>query len=543
VIRRPLLAVLLLATACTSTKAASFREPPSDAVRGGVLRVAITPPGSVDPGNDYEPAGDLVIRTMCDTLVTTDPRDGSVRPGLAESWVVAADGAKLVLRLREGLRFSDGSPLTSTDVAYSLSRVASADYASTAADRLALIAGFDEVHGDVETDSDTERRRLAGVSASDPRTVEITLKREYADFVRVLATRLTAPVSERASEADPRAFARSPVCAGPYRLAEPFTPGATALRLVRSKAHVPADTGLTGGGRGYLNEIRFQVYPDALAIAAAVRRGQVDVAPARAADVAGVQHGPGPDVEYVGLPTGTAPYDKPEVRRALALALDRTELVRRLFPRTRVAATGFLPPTTGSATRCDALPADGAVPQALALLRKAGVELRGRPLALYVNNDARNTDLAAEVARQWREAFGLAVAVTPLEYPAFLAKGRGADGFGGAFRFSWAASDVDGYLTPLFTGDAIGRDNLSKLNDPVLDEALERRAWRAVDPADRALAYERIADLVCARMPMIPLTTSLRRYVVAPAFASASGAYVDGSTGQPLLRELHRRPH
>lgn len=537
--RRSLIALVLLTSACTGVKAAPFPAPPAQISRGGVLRVAITPPGSVDPGNDYEPAGDLVIRTMCDSLLTTDPRNGSVRPGLAESWVVAADGAKLVLRLREGLRFSDGSPLTSSDVAYSLSRVASADYASTAADRLSLISGFGKVHGDEETDSDTDRRRLSGISASDQRTVEINLDREYADFLRVLTSRLTAPVSQRAAEADPRGFARSPVCVGPYRLAEPFAPGATSLRLLRSKAYVPADSGLTGGGTGFLDEIRFQVYPDALAIAAAVRRGEVDLAPARAADTTGVQSGPGPDVEYVGLPTGTAPFDRADVRRALALALSRTEVVRRLFPRTRVAATGFLPPTTGAAQTCDALPPDGDVPAGVELLRKAGVDLRGRSVPLYFNDDARNADLAAEIARQWREATGLVAKPTPLAYDAFLAKGRAADGFGGPFRFSWAAGDLDGYLTPLFTGDAIGRDNFSKLNDPALDEALRRRAWRAIDQADRSLAYRRIADLVCARMPMIPLTTSLRRYAVAPGIASASGGFVDASTGQPLLREIY----
>jgi hypothetical protein len=40
---------------------------------------------------------------------------------------------------------------------------------------------------------------------------------------------------------------------------------------------------------------------------------------------------------------------------------------------------------------------------------------------------------------------------------------------------------------------------------------------------------------------MIPLTTSLRRYIVSTRVASASGGYVDGSTGQPLLRELYLR--
>jgi peptide/nickel transport system substrate-binding protein/oligopeptide transport system substrate-binding protein len=503
--------------------------------------VGITAPGSVDPGNDYEPSGDLVIRTMCDTLLTTDPRDGTLRAGLAESWVVTANGARVALRLRKGLRFSDGSPLTAADVVYSLSRVASADYASAAADRLRLIAGFDQVHGDVETSNDSERRRLAGVRSSDKRTVEISLTRPYADFVRLLATRLTAPISMRAAGADPRAFARRPVCVGPYRLAEPFVPGASAVRLVRSAAYTAADSGLTRGGTGYADEVRFRVYPTSAAAAAAARRGEVDVAPAAPADATGVRSGPGPELEYVGLPTTTAPFDRPEVRRALALALSRTELVRRVFPGTRVPATGFLPPTTGAARSCADLPPAGDVAAAARLLTTAGVDLRGLRVPLLFNDELRNRALVTEVARQWHAALGLTAIPTPLTFAAFLAQGRGARGFAAPFRFSWTADDVDGYVTPLFSTDGVGRDNLSRYSDPTIDEALKRRAWRAVDPTDRALAYRRIADLLCASMPMVPLTTSLHRYAVGARVASASGAFVDGSTGQPLLRELYLR--
>jgi ABC-type transport system substrate-binding protein len=538
---RALATVLLLATACTSAQAGSFRQPAADAQPGGILDVGITAPGSVDPGNDYEPSGDLVLRTMCDSLLTTDPRDGSLRAGLAESWVVTADGGRVVLRLRKGLRFSDGTPLTGADVVYSLSRVASADFASAAADRLRLIVGFDQVHGDVETGNDADRRRLSGVRSSDKRTVEISLTRPYADFVRVLASRLTAPVSRAGAEADPRGFARQPVCAGPYRLADPYVVGATSLRLVRSKAYTPADGGLTRGGAGYPDEVRFRVYPSAAAASVGAARGEVDVAAAGADDTAGVRSGPGPEVEYVGLPAGTAPFDRPEVRRALALALSRSELVRRVFPRTRVPATGFLPPTTGAARACDALPADGDPVEAARLLASAAVDLRGVRIPILFNDELRNRALVTEIARQWRQTLGLDAAPSPLSYSAFLAQGRGARGFASPFRFSWAATDVDGYLTPLFSTDAVGRDNLSRYSDPAVDEALRRRAWRAVDQADRALAYRRVAGLLCEAMPMVPLTTSLRRYTVATRVGSASGGFVDGSTGQPLLREMYLR--
>jgi ABC-type transport system substrate-binding protein len=188
---------------------------------------------------------------------------------------------------------------------------------------------------------------------------------------------------------------------------------------------------------------------------------------------------------------------------------------------------------------CDALPADADVAAAAALLAKAGVDLRGTQVPITFNNEFRNAAVVAEVARQWRSGLGLDVVPTPMTYSAFLARGRSTRGFRTPFRFSWSAPDIDGYLTPLFSSDAVGRDNLSRFSDPDVDDALLRRAWRAVDKADRSLAYRRITGLVCAQMPMIPLTTSVHRYVVSSRVASASGSFLDRSTGQPLLRELY----
>ena len=530
----------VLAAGCSTPTAGSFRPAAATAHRGGDLRVAITAPGSVDPGNDYEPAGDLVIRTMCDPLLTTDPRDGSLRPGLAESWLVTDGGAKIVLRLRDGLRFSDGSPLTAADVAFSLSRVASAEFASRGADRLALIVGYPVVHGDQPTEDAAARRTLVGVRSADSRTVEITLSRPFAEFARLLADRLTAPVSRQAVERDPRAFARQPVCAGPYRLAGPVDAQQQVIRLVRSAAAQPADPGLTGGGLGYADTVSFHLYPTPAAAAAALLAGEVDLAPARSTDTAGVRSGTGRQVEYLGFPLTTAPFDQVVVRRALSLALSREKLVAEVFPGTRQPAAGFLPATTGQADRCDALPPGGDVPAARELLRRAGIDLRGVRAPLPYNDELRNRELVTAVAGQWQQALGLVAVPTPLSFPAYLAQGAQTQGFAGPFRFSWSGAGVDDYLRPLLATDAIGRDNFSRFSSATFDDVLDRQAAKAVDVADRALAYRRAAGIACTDLPLLPLTTGLSRWLVGPAVGAAGDGWLDRSAGQPLLREVHR---
>ena len=537
------LVAVLLASGCTADAAPGVRAGDPAARPGGALRVATTTPGTVDPGNVYEPAGDLVVRTLCTPLLATDPATGELVPSIASSYLVTDGGASITLRLRDDVVFSDGSPLTAEDVAFTLSRIASADYASTSAERLAPIDGFAQVHGDEPADEDVDRQRLRGVTVRDDENLQIQLVEPLSDFVRVLASPLLSPVSERAAQRDPAAFARNPVCVGPYRLEEPFAAGDDSVRLVRSVAFTPVDTSLTRGGRGWADTVELRFYDDAAAAAQAVTRGEADVAPARPEDTAQVQSGPGPMVEYLGLPTTAPGFEDPRVRRALGLALDREELVRRVFPRTRVAADGFLPATSEGDDRCAALPPRGDAPAAAALLREAGADLSEVRVPFYFNDELRNAELVAEVARQLRERTGLTAVPTAMTFDEYLARASGPQGLDGLFRFSWSLpySDVDGYLHPLFSTDRIGRDNLSRFSDPQVDRALDRVAREAEDDADRALGYARVTELLCEAMPMVPLTTSLSRWLVTGGWTSAAGQAVDGSTGQLLLRELYRR--
>ena len=209
------LAVALAASGCTSERGAALREADPAVQRGGVLRIALTPPGSVDPGNAYEPSGELIARTLCTPLLTTDPETSELLPGVAESYLVTDRGQSISLRIRDDAVFSDGTRVRAQDVAFSLSRVASADYASTSAERLAPVDGYAELHGDRSTEEDLDRRRLRGVTVRDDANVQIDLVEPLSDFVRVLASPLLSPVSQRAAPRDPEAFGRDPVCVGP----------------------------------------------------------------------------------------------------------------------------------------------------------------------------------------------------------------------------------------------------------------------------------------------------------------------------------------
>src|ERR671922_41084 len=120
-------------------------------------------------------AGEGRVKLRLVGLVSFDPLTGEPRPAIAESWTVTRGGRGLFVKLRDDVRFHGGSLLTADDVAFTLSRLASQEFASASATLLAPIAGYGFVHGDDDTESARARRELIGVGVADRRTVEITL--------------------------------------------------------------------------------------------------------------------------------------------------------------------------------------------------------------------------------------------------------------------------------------------------------------------------------------------------------------------------------
>lgn len=80
---------------------------------------------SADPARNYEPTGNIIARAMYDTLVTYQGADlKTPKPMLAKSWKVSSDGKTYTFSLDPAAKFSDGTAVTSTDVVFSLQRVA-----------------------------------------------------------------------------------------------------------------------------------------------------------------------------------------------------------------------------------------------------------------------------------------------------------------------------------------------------------------------------------------------------------------------------------
>jgi ABC-type transport system substrate-binding protein len=525
-----------------------------DARTGGTLTVAITAPTSIDPAlvPTADPAGQLVVHTMCDSLMATSPTTGDLRPDIAGSILVGGDGTIITIRLRRGVRFSNGSRLTSADVVASLTRVARPETASPNAGLLRHVLGYSQL----QQDEDKVHGHLVGVGVVDPRTVQVSLSTPDSGWVRTMATTVAIPIPRRYGHDNGfGAFSTMPVCAGPYRLAAPWRPGQPAITLVRSKTYDGGNPADTLAGRGWVDRIVFRIYPSVQAAYDAYLHGDVDIAgvPPASADAARQRLGsalvqaPNTTLGYIGLPTTVPPFDDPFVRLALSLAIDRTAIVRDVYHGGRTPAQGLYSPVVGNAVWRSAACGRTAplTPDLVAARAAMGSRidaLRRATLTLYYDDEFANRALVTEVAAQWHRAFGLTFRLVAMNFADYLPKAVQAPGFDGPFRLSYAspsASAAD-YVRDLLTAASIDSSNATRFNQNDIDQTfthfVSTHYGARSDDALRA-----IEAAFCRQLPLIPLTFNDAVWAWRPTVGAADGRQLDRASGLPLLREAFRR--
>ena len=185
-----------------------------------------------------------VLSNLYDTLILPSADGQGLEPGLATDWKIADDGLSVTLTIRDGIKFSDGSPITTEDVAWSLQRAANPDNG---------IWNFL-----IES--------IASVEATDDKTVVISLKHPDPAILPALTVFNTGIMPKALFEAEAgetdlekaQAFAAHPVGSGPFML-ESWDKGAD-MKLVKNPYYW--DIGEDGEPLPYLDGVDFQVIPD-----------------------------------------------------------------------------------------------------------------------------------------------------------------------------------------------------------------------------------------------------------------------------------------
>jgi peptide/nickel transport system substrate-binding protein len=427
-------------------------------------------------------SGQRISQLITPGLLTFDDACRPV-PDLAESFVWP-DERTVEFRLRQNLRFHDGSSLTAEDV----------------------VATFESVM-DPRLGSPRRRafERITRVEAVDARTVRFHLDEPF----RPLLAELSLGILPRAL-ARSGAEVRAPVGAGPFQLAAP--PGRDAIQLVPFMGfHRDAPK---------VRSLTIRVVRDETARVLELLDGQADlligglspaILPAvRRERSLSVVTAPGTGLAYLVPNVRGGPTADPRVRRALCHAVDRASIVRHKLSGLARPAQGFLPETHWAYAPVPGCAYDPA--RAERLLDEAGFPRRGPDglrlhLTLKTSTDRLRRTLGLVLQAELR-AVGVSLEVQPLEFGVFF-----RDVNHGNFELAqlkWASVIEPDLMRRAFASSQVPEAangftgfNRGGFRDGPLDALLERAA--VVDPASRAALYAQAQAMEAEALPVIPL--------------------------------------
>jgi oligopeptide transport system substrate-binding protein len=496
------LLVVLAAGAAVAIVAAvhSGRKTSATGTGGGVLQVGVVGLPSLDPIDAHDPKSVMVVDQLFDTLVHdgTGPRP---EPALARSFDANPEQTVFTFHLAPGARFDDGTPVTSTDVKFTLERVAEKASDSPLAAHLESVTGYAAFH------TAGTASGLAGIETPDPATVVVRLDQPFSSFPSVLGHPGFGIVPKAAVERLGQAFKQTPVGSGPFRRVEPVATGRLSLRRVAGHQPEPRVDG-----------IDFVDFKDADAAYAAFQAGSIDVAPLPAN-----QPGKGEVIATKGLPPylGLVFYGlnvksptlaDPRFRQAIDLAIDRQEIVDNIYQGSVGLATGLVaegvPGRAADACgdRCRHDP-----DRAKALLAQVFPDGKVPEVPIDYDEDATQAQVA-QVIKLDLAAAGIPAVLRshPLaDYGTFLVSGQQE-----LFRLGWIADypSADGFLTPLFSSTS--PDNVTGLSSPEVDQTLSAARAEA-DPAKRLALYLKAEQLVLDQYVVVPIGQLETRVVAA----------------------------
>ncbi|MBI2496689.1 MAG: peptide ABC transporter substrate-binding protein [Opitutae bacterium] len=472
-----------------------------------VLRIAQrNEPATLDPQLATLPDEFFIIRALNEGLLTPNPAGGEPLPGAAEKWEVAADGRTYTFHLRAGAQWSNGDPVTAQDFVYSIRRaLAPATAAPKASLFLGLRGAFQELTGIIDSPVPL------GVTAPDPHTLVLTLAQPSADFPSMVASGPWIPVHRPSVEMHGRRWT-SPgnhVGNGPFTLAE-WQPNQHILVRKNPRYHDAAAM--------KLDAIRFLAFDSGDSEERAFRAGQVDVTMAvpfskfavyRAERPALLHTVPLHETRYLALNTARPPLNDARVRRALALALDRTTLVDKVV-RSGRPAFNFVPTGLGGYAPATQINEDAT--EARRLLAQAGFP-QGKGFPPLEIGTWVNTPVLEAVQQGWRDELGIVVTIAPREARTHLAALAAGDY---AIAFMTAIPDYDG-ASDLFMQLTGGHPaNYPHWRFPEFDR-LVATAGELADPVARNAAYQKAEGVLLDEMPVIPLYFNAQNFLVSPS--------------------------
>ena len=543
----------------SSTPVVESNVPETQAPAGFNLNINIaSEPQTIDPALNSAVDGTIMTGHMFEGLYrwadsgelvdgVQDCNLAELVPGQAESYekVVNDDGTvTYTFKLRDGIKWSDGKPVTAGDFVYSWQRLATPATAADYCYMINMVKGYDEINGGIpETDAegkvvlDEEGNPVIkeyadpttlGVEAPDDSTFVVTLTYDCPYFLEVCAFPATFPVREDVVSADPDGWTHNVetyLSNGAYTL----TQWDHNSQIIMAKNENYYDFDKLGP-----DTLTFKLMDDNNAMLTGFNSGELDFIEDMPVDEIPslLSSGDLRIVPYIGTyyvcyNVEKAPFDNPKVRQAFTLAIDAQYIVENVTQTGQVPASGFVP--SGVAGKDGDFRAEGGdywtpatdeeqyeknCEQARQLLAEAGYPNgEGFPTVTYLYNTSDNHKKIGEaLQQQWQTALGVEVKLENQEWAAFLETRK--NGEYQIARNGWIAdyNDPISFLDMWLTG---GGNNDAQYSNAEYDAAI-KEAQSTADPEARMAAMHRAEDIIMGQdWALGPIYFYTQKYMLA----------------------------
>ena len=463
-----LLSCTVLFTACSDDKEQTASKP----VKEKLIIAQDGEPKSLDVHQGNDGFSLRANKLIYSRLVESDG-DMNILPGLAESWE-QIDDRTMQFKLRKGVKFHNGEPLTAADVKFSLDRMKSSPQVSH------IIGTVDKVE------------------VVDENTVKVITKQPFGALLSHLCHPTTAILNEKAVKASGDSYGQHPVGTGPYK----FVSWASGDRIV---LEANPDYFL---GETPIKNVIFRAIPEATNRTIGLETGEIDIA----YDIEGMDkeriredknlvflEEPSLSIDYIGFNTKKAPFNDVRVRQAIASAINVDDIISTVYKGSATKANSLIGPKVfGHSDEAKAWTVD--IDKAKALLAEAGYP-NGFKSKIWINENPDRRDIAIIVQDQLR-AIGVDIAVETLEWGAFLdGTSRGDHEM---FILGWVSvtGDADYGLYPLLHTSCFGgAGNRAFYDNPKVDELLTK-ARNSNDQDERKALYNEVQIIVQEEVPL-----------------------------------------
>lgn len=521
-------------------------EADQDAIDRTLRRGISANPDTLDPHRSSAAWENIIIGDMFVGLFTEDPK-GEPILAMAESYEVSDDGLTWTFTLKEGVIWSDGTPITAEDFVYSYRRIQDPALGSQYASMLWLMKNAEPINnGELPPEE-------LGVRAIDDRTLELQLEYPAPYLPGLLTHYTTYPVPPHVVEEFGQQWTRPEniVVNGPYKLVSWRTNDSVIVQ--RNPTWTLDDEGLC------FDRVIYYPYSDLDAVERLIDEGRLDInnafAGQRTAELkerypGWVRTSPGLITTYWSFNIDNPPFDDVRVRKALSMALDREFVVNQILVPGYIPAYSLVPPEMNNYRSGEAeeviewkdWPREQRLAEALRLLEDAGYGPDNPLQFSYIYRSTSDNPKVAPVAdSNWREIAdwvrpSIEMQDTKILYARLRAKDfEAADG-------AWLADYNDPYNYLYLLESDTGQQNYSNYQNPAYDDLLTR-ANATLDMDERTNLMIEAQKIMLADYPITPMWFQVTQNLVDPRLTGWADNAQDLHRTRWLCRaDLDKRP-